>query len=356
MRLQIFLSFVVASLASCGGIAVIDVDPVDKPPDPTTTGCPLHFADCNAIPQDGCEIDLRNDPTNCGSCGHACQGGVCELSRCQPVVVAKGQGYLYHLAATESHVYWTSIDGSVARIATAGGSTEVLVSGQNQPGDIAVNSTDVYWTNLGDATILRLPLDGGTPVVVLKNVGLAWSIKVSDTNLVYVDNQSGDVRQLSLEPGSTPITITTTQGSWGVNMDATTLYWSTFAFGSLYSAPLGGGPITTLVDHYSTPAELLRIGDRILFGTNNDAGVYAVPVGGGALATLSEKGGYGLAADEHHVYFGMYDGRIARVPLTGGDPEILGFSASLPSDIVLTSTTVYWSAASMDSLLMKVAK
>ncbi len=346
--------FFLSALSSCGGIAVIDVDRGENTPNPTT-GCSLHFADCNAEPQDGCEVDLRSDAANCGRCGHGCQGGLCELARCQPVIVAKGQGYVYHLAATETHVYWTNAEGSVVRIAQDG-DPQVLVSGQNSPGDIAVNTTDVYWTNLGDGTILRMPLGGGVPVVVLGNAGVPWSIKVSDSMLVYVDNQSGDVRRLSLEPGSAPVTMATTPGSWGITMDATTLYWSTFAYGSLYSIPLGGGPTTTLVDHYSMPAEVVRMGDRILFGTNNDAGVYAVPVVGGATVTLFEKGGYGIAADEHHVYFGMYDGRIARVALDGGEPEILGMSEALPSDIVLTKTTAYWSAASTKGLLMKVAK
>lgn len=347
--------FLFLALPSCGGIAVVDIEPAETTPDPSAN-CPLHFADCNADPNDACEVDLRSDAANCGLCGHGCLGGTCELSRCQPVIVAEGQAYAYHLAATETSLYWTRQDGSVMA-AEAGGAPQVLVSGQNTPGDIAVNSTHVYWVNLGDGTILRVPLGGGAPEVVLKNAEFPWSLAVSDTTLVYVDNQSGAVRSLSLQTaGTSPVTITTSQGAWGVTMDETALYWSTFAFGSVYSAPLGGGAVTTLVDKFSSPAELVRIGDRLLFSTNNDAGVYTIPVLGGSTVTLSEKGGYGLAADEKHAYFGMYDGRLARVPLEGGEVAIVGMSAALPSDIVLTKTTVFWSAASTNGLIMKVAK
>ncbi|MDF2691942.1 MAG: hypothetical protein K0S65_325 [Labilithrix sp.] len=31
---------------------------------------------CNGIPDDGCEVDVRKDPRNCGSCGNVCAAGV----------------------------------------------------------------------------------------------------------------------------------------------------------------------------------------------------------------------------------------------------------------------------------------
>jgi hypothetical protein len=34
--------------------------------------CHAGFDDCNAMPSDGCETDLANDPANCTSCGNAC--------------------------------------------------------------------------------------------------------------------------------------------------------------------------------------------------------------------------------------------------------------------------------------------
>jgi hypothetical protein len=39
------------------------------------TECVLGFADCNGDPSDGCEVDLRVHPANCGACGHACDFG-----------------------------------------------------------------------------------------------------------------------------------------------------------------------------------------------------------------------------------------------------------------------------------------
>ena len=61
------------------------------PADCGSCGCPMGYADCNNNMADGCETPL-NTPTNCGGCGHVCQqvGGTnaCVLSGtnyvCQP--------------------------------------------------------------------------------------------------------------------------------------------------------------------------------------------------------------------------------------------------------------------------------
>lgn len=44
--------------------------------------CFAGFADCNSVPDDGCETDLGL-PASCGACGRACPGGdFCALGRC----------------------------------------------------------------------------------------------------------------------------------------------------------------------------------------------------------------------------------------------------------------------------------
>jgi hypothetical protein len=55
--------------------------------------CQAGFADCNRMPGDGCEVDLRSSVANCGMCGRvcavpngtpACTGGTCTIGACIP--------------------------------------------------------------------------------------------------------------------------------------------------------------------------------------------------------------------------------------------------------------------------------
>ncbi len=53
--------------------------------------CATGFADCNANPADGCEVNTRTDNANCGACGRACaagrvcSGGVCGTTCASPL-------------------------------------------------------------------------------------------------------------------------------------------------------------------------------------------------------------------------------------------------------------------------------
>jgi hypothetical protein len=54
-------------------------------------GCLEGFADCNDDPSDGCEVNVFNDPDNCGACDNQCSflnasaictGGNCAIGEC----------------------------------------------------------------------------------------------------------------------------------------------------------------------------------------------------------------------------------------------------------------------------------
>ncbi len=53
-----------------------------------------------------CAADTKNDPNNCGTCGHDCCGGACTDGICQPRVLASQQSDPSFLIADDSYVYW----------------------------------------------------------------------------------------------------------------------------------------------------------------------------------------------------------------------------------------------------------
>ncbi len=59
----------------------------------TIVSCNAHFADCDHVPSDGCEVDTNTATSNCGTCGRvcsfangvaACSSGTCTLTACLP--------------------------------------------------------------------------------------------------------------------------------------------------------------------------------------------------------------------------------------------------------------------------------
>ena len=55
--------------------------------------CLMGYSDCNNFPGDGCEVNVQNDPANCGSCGNVCvrpnattgcMNAMCTIASCNP--------------------------------------------------------------------------------------------------------------------------------------------------------------------------------------------------------------------------------------------------------------------------------
>ena len=77
----------------------------------------------DAEPVCGLEVNLENDPANCGTCGHDCLGGECANSLCEPIELATGQGTLRGIVVDATHVYWTGPQW-VRRVVKTGGARE----------------------------------------------------------------------------------------------------------------------------------------------------------------------------------------------------------------------------------------
>jgi hypothetical protein len=122
--------------------------------------CTADFADCAGAapaPDDGCETSITT-PTNCGRCGHGCLGGGCASHVCQEITLAFRLTNPHSLVATDNYVIWVEgapglTTGRVAQMSLLGTNFKELATNQGYPTDIEFDGTSIFWVANGDSAV-----------------------------------------------------------------------------------------------------------------------------------------------------------------------------------------------------------
>jgi hypothetical protein len=145
----------------------------------------------------------------------------------------------FNVAVQGGFVYWTSAGGaddagSVMRVQVGGGTPQTLAMAQAYPWAIAVDATNVYWTNLGtsahgfaDGAVMRVPLAGGSsPTPLASGLGEPSAIAVDATDVYF--GEGATILRVPITGGSGPTVVASEPGPAIVSMavDATSIYWS----------------------------------------------------------------------------------------------------------------------------------
>src|SRR5262245_16644592 len=196
----------------------------------------------------------------------------------------------------------------------SGGVPTVLASGEIGAWAIAVDATNVYWTNQETRAVMKVPVAGGTP--------------------------------MALATGATA-----TQLPYDVAVDLDGVYWNYYdSPGTLMTAPLTGGPPVTLVTQQNGPRSIAVLGGNLywinlwIFGNNSGAVMTAPLAGGGGPITLAsaQDDPNGIAVDGSNVYWTNLGGTVMKVATGGGTPVMLASAQSGPQNIRVDANNVYW--------------
>lgn len=308
------------------------------------------------------------------------------LSSCVPLAgshFASGQGPATGIATNGTTVCWTQkeVGGAVSCQPVTGGTPSTIATNQGTPAYIAMDATNVYWTNFGGGNVVTKPISGGTRTVLAQ--GTNPNRIVIDANNVYWTDGGSVYRSNKSTSGKT-LLGTGPGTAMGLAVDSTNVYW-TYQNGSLeggvLSAPIGGGgPVATLSrDPSWCPGDIVVSGGSSLSNKHNvfwaDActgagtthgSIFSTPITSSVAfpSTIAASTQHlqwtprNLATDGQMLYWGQSDGSVVRVPLDaltgpGSIPMALDRTGTAPEAIGISpdGTQVFWADSAQGVIL-----
>ena len=246
------------------------------------------------------------------------------------------------LAVDSTNVYWTELTNSTAGSGSvkmtskaAGGAITTLASGLNYPFGIAADSTYVYFTEENGGTLKKIPIAGGQVTTLASGLNNPQYVAVDSSNVYFTElgtwdsvndvrENDGTIKEIP-KNGGTPVTLASgLAGPQTIAVDSNNVYWTEEANylsgeGTIKSVPIAGGPITTLVSGLSDSQSI-------------------------ALDTIN---GY--------IYYWGGWGILDKVPTSGGYPIELVSGMNGTQPLATDGINIYWTESENGGTLKKIA-
>jgi hypothetical protein len=317
------------------------------------------FGDCDGQAQNGCELDLHEDPENCMQCGNDCMGGGCNNGICSPSpeAIVTGQSEPWDAVANSANIFWTIHDnwGGVSRADINGANITHLhdaASGYSRA--VVLYGQDVYWGGGGQNTIT---------IEKISQAGQNYEIidpaqaGVSFTGGLAVDGEAWftcviNPASVCKNTGVAPNVVFQWVGGSisDVAIDQNNLY---VGGSKIWSMDKATSASTILLDSASVGHMALFGGDVYWLEADK---VLKISTTGGSVMTLAtgQTGTTSIAVDSSGVYW-TTDVSVETVPLSGGMVKTIAVGLPQAQGITLNSTFVYW-VEPFNGRIMRVPK
>lgn len=233
---------------------------------------------------------------------------------CMLVVIGfseRAHGAMYW--ANGNAIAGANIDGSNADLSYIGG---VETPGISRACGVAVDSTYIYWADMGGNRIGRANLDGTEPVFSFIS-GADWPCGVTvDSTYIYWANVGGDSIGRAKLDGTNPDQrfVTGMKQPCGVAVTNFFIYW-----GSPWEHSIG----RALVSNGGVPH------NQFIKEANSACGV---------------------AIDESHIYWGSFGSSIGRADYNGENPSsVLIGGLDRPCGVAVNASQVFWTEEALGS-------
>ncbi|HTV18374.1 MAG TPA: hypothetical protein VMG12_06875, partial [Polyangiaceae bacterium] len=289
----------------------------------TSCTCQNNLTAC----QSGC-FDLNTDASNCGSCGHSCQGSTCSAGRCNPTTIASGQVVASRMALNTNELFFATTGGDLYRITKEGAGLRAIVISSNVRG-LAADGTTVYWT-----------LDE-TP-------GQIWRVTQSGNGTLtnYANSPDG------LGGYAYRYLVDIASGGGSIKTDAVyvsggSVYWVDGGYrraSTTASIPASGELLGEAISSFSTTSLMAPAGTCVYGVDSSLMGIVRACTGGGQASVYSGNLIMDIVADSSAVYFSEHSIGIKRMALNSTTPTItnLAPTSAVPLSLTTDQNFVYY--------------
>jgi hypothetical protein len=178
------------------------------------------------------------------------------------------------VAVDSSHIYWVNStdangdlnSGTVMEANLDGTGVTTLVTGQDDPGAVAVDSSHIYWTTETEypptGTIMAANLDGTGATTLLTTPNIA-GIAVDSSHIYWTnytdsnfDPNNGTINKANLDGTGATTLLTGQNYPFSLAVDTSHIYWTSPVSGTIMEANLDGTGATTLLTGQNQPLGL----------------------------------------------------------------------------------------------------
>ena len=144
-----------------------------------------------------------------------------------------------------------------------GSAVEDLITGLNEPGDIAVDVVNgkMYWADLGAGKIQRANLDGSAVEDLITELGNPYGIAldVSGGKMYWTDIGTSKIQRANLDGSEAEDLVTGLGNLYGIALDVLDgkMYWTNFDTGTIQRANLNGTDVQDFILGLSRPAGII---------------------------------------------------------------------------------------------------
>lgn len=272
------------------------------------------------------------------------------------VVLASGVATPTSIALDASNVYWTDNAGAVWSVPRGGGPTTLITTGQASPLGIVVNGNG-YWLAGNSATsegsVVAFDFTSGLATSIASGLAGSYGLVASPSYVFWTARNASStgvsLQELALgSDAGVPVELATVTGggsAGGLAVDADFAYFAvsmTGGGGAVAKVPLTGGPPATVwTTPTGEPTDLVLGAGAIywLVPAATPLGeVWSAPSGGTPAVLAAGLNGPGhLAVDGTNAYWtSPGEGEIDSIPLVpGGNAAVLAGALATPMALVV---------------------